>query len=55
MATTASAGTDGTKAYLVVFSGSYALDGSYALGGNCALNHNYALSLVKSAVGRTAT
>jgi hypothetical protein len=34
IATTAGAGTDGTKTYLVVFSGSYALDGSYALGGN---------------------
>ena len=51
MATTASAGTDGTKTYLVVFSGNYALDGSYALGGNYALNHDYALSLVKSAGG----
>lgn len=51
MATTATAGTDGTKSYLVVFSGNYALDGSYALGGNYALNHDYALSLVKSAGG----
>jgi subtilisin family serine protease len=51
MATTASAGTDGTKTYVVVFSGNYALDGSYALGGNYALNHDYALSLVTSAGG----
>src|SRR6266545_5734974 len=51
MTTTATAGTDGTKSYLVVFSGDYALDGSYALGGNYALNHDYALSLVKSAGG----
>jgi subtilisin family serine protease len=40
-----------TQRYLVVFSGSYALDGSYALGGNYALNHGYALEIVKAAGG----
>jgi subtilisin family serine protease len=40
-----------TERYLVVFSGSYALDGSYALGGDYALNHNYALQAVTAAGG----
>jgi subtilisin family serine protease len=43
-----------TQRYLVVFSGTYALDGSYALGGNYALNHGYALQAV-SAAGGTVT
>ena len=37
--------------YLVVFSGTYALDGTYALGGNYALNHAYALEIVKASGG----
>lgn len=37
--------------YLVVFSGTYAVDGSYALGGNYAVNHEYALGLVQAAGG----
>jgi subtilisin family serine protease len=37
--------------YLVVFSGSYAVDGSYALGGNYAVNHDYAVGLVQAAGG----
>ena len=45
------AGTGATQSYLVVFSGSYALDGSYALGGNYALNHQYALDAVRAAGG----
>ena len=40
-----------TQRYLVVFSGSYALDGTYALGGNYALNHSSALQAVKAAGG----
>ena len=48
------ASSTAAQRYLVVFSGSYALDGTYALGGNYALNHEYALSLV-SAAGGTVT
>jgi subtilisin family serine protease len=51
MSINATASTGSAERYLVVFSGSYALDGSYALGGNYALNHDYALSLVKAAGG----
>jgi lantibiotic leader peptide-processing serine protease len=40
-----------TQRYIVVFSGSYALDGSYALGGDYALNHGYALQIVNAAGG----
>jgi subtilisin family serine protease len=45
------ASTGATQRYLVVFSGSYALDGSYALGGDYALNHGAALQAVGAAGG----
>jgi subtilisin family serine protease len=45
------AATAATQRYIVVFSGTYALDGSYALGGDYALNHEYALQAVALAGG----
>jgi len=51
----ATASTGSAERYLVVFSGSYALDGSYALGGNYALNHEYALGIVKASGGTVTT
>lgn len=55
MGAPASAAETAAQRYLVVFSGTYALDGSYALGGNYALNHSYALEAVKAAGGTVAT
>ncbi|TAK02657.1 MAG: hypothetical protein EPO36_01500 [Chloroflexota bacterium] len=49
------ASTASPQRYLVVFSGTYALDGSYALGGDYALNHEYALSIVRAAGGTVST
>ena len=51
LALSASANDSYALRYLVVFSGTYALDGSYALGGNYAVNHEYALGLVEAAGG----
>ena len=51
LALSASANDSYALRYLVVFSGTYAVDGSYALGGNYALNHEYALGLVEAAGG----
>ncbi|MBA2717862.1 MAG: S8 family serine peptidase [Chloroflexi bacterium] len=55
MGTPAIAAESATQRYLVVFSGTYALDGSYALGGNYALNHSAALEAVRAAGGTVAT